>query len=107
MPKRQYCVYIMASFSGTLYVGFTGDIYSRALQHMRGEGCAFTTEYGCTRLIYYEKFASPLGGIKREKQLKAWSRAKKIGLIASVNPQWTDLAKGWGELLPAPPPQRT
>jgi predicted GIY-YIG superfamily endonuclease len=30
--------------------------------------------------------------IAREKQLKKWSRAKKVALIAILNPRWKDLA---------------
>lgn len=33
--------------------------------------------------------------IRREKQIKGWSRAKKNALIASMNPEWNDLASDW------------
>ena len=36
------------------------------------------------------------GPIAREKQLKGWTRAKKIALIESRNPRWEDLAEKWG-----------
>jgi len=29
----------------------------------------------------------------REKQIKNWSRAKKVKLIATLNPRWMDLAE--------------
>jgi putative endonuclease len=34
--------------------------------------------------------------IGREKQLKGWTRARKIALIESKNPRWEDLAEKWG-----------
>jgi predicted methyltransferase len=39
--------------------------------------------------------------IAREKELKGWRRAKKIALIESVNPVWTDLSRDWYEYEPA------
>jgi len=33
---------------------------------------------------------------RREKQLKGWTRAKKIALIESKNPRWEDFAEKWG-----------
>jgi putative endonuclease len=34
--------------------------------------------------------------IRREKQLKAWRREKKIVLIEKMNQRWQDLAENWG-----------
>jgi putative endonuclease len=42
-------------------------------------------------LVYYEQFEDIVSAIEREKQLKGGSRAKKIKLIESMNPKWTDL----------------
>ena len=99
MPDRTWHVYIVASRSRTLYVGITGDIYLRALQHKRGEIEGFTRKYRCNRLVYYECFDSPVEAIAREKQLKGWRRSKKLALIASKNPAWTDLAEDWGKTI--------
>jgi putative endonuclease len=33
--------------------------------------------------------------IQREKELKGWTRAKKIALIESTNPTWEDLGASW------------
>jgi len=94
--EHRYAVYIMASHSGTLYIGMTNDIYDRTMQHKRREGCWFTTKYGCTRLVYYETYRYVRSAIKREKYLKGLLRAKKVALIESVNPKWVDLAADWG-----------
>jgi len=92
---REWHVYIMASQSRVLYVGVTGDLLQRVLQHkeMREEG--FTRKYRVTRLVYYEAFPSPVEAIAAEKRLKGWLRAKKVALIESVNPEWRDLSEGW------------
>ena len=96
MEEYQYFVYIMSSNSGTLYIGITNSIYRRALQHKRGEIEGFAAKYRCNRLVYYEGFDDVHKAIGREKQLKGWTRAKKIALIESKNPRWEDLAEKWG-----------
>ena len=95
--EKRYYVYIMASRSLTLYTGVTGDIYHRALQHRAGEIEGFTKKYHINRLVYYETFKYVNNAIAREKQIKAWTRAKRLALIKTMNPAWQDLADGWGE----------
>jgi len=56
----------------------------------------FTKRYKIDRLVYYEVFKYVNNCIARETQLKGWSRAKKVALIASLNPTWEDLAADWG-----------
>jgi putative endonuclease len=96
MRDHQYFVYIVSSRSGTLYIGMTNSIYRRVLQHKRGEIEGFASKYACNRLVYYEGFDDVHKAIGREKQLKGWTRAKKIALIDSKNPRWEDLAEQWG-----------
>jgi putative endonuclease len=96
VKEYQYFVYIVSSNSGTLYIGMTNSIYRRALQHKHGEIEGFASKYGCTRLVYYESFDDVHKAIGREKQLKGWTRAKKIALIESTNPRWEDFAEKWG-----------
>jgi putative endonuclease len=89
-------VYVVCSRTGTLYIGMTNSIYRRALEHKRGETEGFASRYQCDRLVYYESFEDVHKAIGREKQLKGWSRAKKIALIQSKNPRWEDFAEKWG-----------
>ncbi len=95
--EKRYYVYVMASRSLTLYTGVTGDIYNRALQHKAGEIEGFTKKYHINRLVYYETFKYVNNALAREKQIKAWTRAKRLGLIKTMIPAWQDLAEGWGE----------
>jgi putative endonuclease len=96
MREHRYFAYIVCSRSGTLYIGVTNSIYRRALQHKSGEVEGFASKYHCDRLVYYESFDDVHRAIGREKQLKGWSRAKKIALIESKNPRWEDLAEKFG-----------
>jgi len=95
--ERFYYVYIMASRSLNLYTGITNNLYRRALEHKRGEIEGFTKRYRIERLVYYETFRYVGNAIAREKQIKAWTRAKRIALIKSANPTWQDLAEDWGK----------
>ncbi len=95
--ERRYYVYIMASRSLNLYTGVSDNIYRRALEHKSGKIEGFTKRYNINRLVYYETFKYIGNAIAREKQVKAWTRAKRIALIKSLNPTWQDLADGWGE----------
>jgi putative endonuclease len=94
--ERCYYVYIMASRSLNLYTGITNDIYRRALEHKAGKIEGFTKKYNINRLVYYETFKYVGNAIAREKQIKAWTRAKRLALIRTMNPTWQDLAEGWG-----------
>jgi len=87
----------MASRSLTLYTGITDSIFRRALEHESGKIEGFTKRYKIDRLVYYETFKYVGNAIAREKQVKAWTRAKRLELIKSLNPTWQDLAESWGE----------
>ena len=99
MKDHEYFVYIVCSRTGTLYIGMTNSIYRRALEHKRGEVEGFASTYHCDRLVFYEGFDDVHKAIGREKQLKGWTRAKKIALIESKNPRWEDLADTRGSQM--------
>ena len=92
----EFWVYIMASTTGTIYVGMTNNLLVRVGQHKSGEFEGFAKDHQCTRLVYYEKFDNIFKTLAREKQLKGWRRSKKIALIEKMNPRWQDLAEKWG-----------
>jgi putative endonuclease len=100
LPKENhtYYTYILVSQPGTLYVGMTNSIGRRVRQHRSKETPGFTARYDVTRLVYYEEFSYVLSAIRREKQIKGWTRKRKIALIESINPKWKDLSEGWGKL---------
>ena len=78
--ERSYFVYLLASNpQGTLYIGVTNDIYRRMIEHREGKGGAFTRKYGVNKLMWFEPFSDIHVAIQREKSLKLWSRAWKIG----------------------------
>jgi putative endonuclease len=94
---RTYYVYIIASKSGTLYTGMTNDLERRVYEHKNKMVKGFTKKYDIDRLVYYEETGDVDSAIIREKQIKSWRRSKKIDLVKSVNPTWSDLSEGWYE----------
>ena len=89
---RKYYTYILASQKGgTLYTGMTNNLRHRAVQHKEKANPSFTSTYRVTRLVYFEEFADVRDAIVREKQIKGWTRIKKIELIESVNPEWKEI----------------
>ncbi len=99
MRKRdhRYYVYIVASRSHTLYCGMTYSLRRRTDEHKEGAFPGFTSTYNCDRLVWYERFQYVWNAIEREKQIKNWTRAKKISLIEEANPTWADLSEAWSE----------
>ncbi len=48
-------------------------------------------KYGLKRLVYAEPHDRIEAAIYREKTIKHWTRARKVRLIESMNPEWKDL----------------
>jgi len=94
VPSREFefFVYILSSRSRTLYIGVTGDLRLRILQHREKKPGSFTARYNIHRLVYFERYQYVDSAIAREKELKDWGRARKIALIESMNATWEDLA---------------
>src|SRR5207237_10810891 len=94
-----YYVYILASRSRTLYVGFTNELVARVYEHKTKLLAGFTARYNVDRLVYFEEFSSATQAIEREKEVKKWRRELKVALIEENNPTWNDLSEGWYEGL--------
>ncbi len=99
---RYYYIYVLSSSSGVLYIGITNDLIRRVGEHKllikekikkytTDSALNFTTKYNVDRLVYYEQSESAESAILREKQLKGWTRQKKVDLIKSINPRFEDL----------------
>ena len=97
MTRKHYYAYIVASLSGTLYIGVTNNLERRMVEHKEGLVPGFAKQYGVDRLVYFEGYNHVRNAIRREKQLKGWRREKRTALIESVNPSWKDLARAWYE----------
>jgi len=95
MASERFYVYILASRSRVLYVGMTRNLHRRMFEHRHSLVAGFTAQYRVTRLVHFEETSSVRSAAARERQIKGWSRAKKIELIESHNLGWRDLAADW------------
>ncbi|MFH1319297.1 MAG: GIY-YIG nuclease family protein [Bacteroidota bacterium] len=85
-------MYILTNANHTvLYTGMTNNLCRRCFEHKNKMIKGFTLKYNVDKLIYFEVFDFVELAIKREKQIKGFSRAKKIALINSFNPRWIEL----------------
>ena len=92
MMNRTPAIYILASQkNGSLYIGVTSDLVKRIWQHKNKVIDGFSKKYDISMLVYCEIFDDMENAIMRAKKLKGGSRAKKLKLIESMNPNWNDL----------------
>lgn len=90
--KRSY-VYIMTNrHNKVLYIGVTNDLQRRMYEHKNKLIEGFTKKYNLTKLVYFEEFGNVIDAIAAEKKIKGWLRSRKINLIESKNPNWSDLS---------------
>ncbi|MFA5211146.1 MAG: GIY-YIG nuclease family protein [Patescibacteria group bacterium] len=88
----RFFIYILASDSGTLYVGLTNNIYRRIEEHKtKANKKSFSKKYNCYKLVYFEEHKYVNNAINREKEIKDWNRKKKEELTKKFNPHWIDL----------------
>ena len=89
---KAYYIYILSNFKrNVIYVGVTNNLQKRVWEHKQNLVEGFSKKYKVHDLIYFETFSDPISAIKREKQIKSWSRGKKDELIKKLNPQLKDL----------------
>ena len=92
MTFKYYYVYIITSNnSKVLYIGITNNLRKRVYEHKAKLVNGFSKRYNLNRIIYYEMFEDVNEAIKREKQMKNYSREKKEELIDGFNKNWKDL----------------
>ena len=87
-------VYIMTNRAGTLYIGVTNNLERRVMEQKAASVPSFTAQYRMTQLVYYEAADDIHDAIARQKQLKGWTRRRKVELVDQVNPHWFDLSDG-------------
>ena len=77
-------VYIVECSDGTLYTGWTNNLKRRVEQHSNGSGAKYTRARRPVKLVYYEEFNEKRDAMKREYEIKTYSRNNKLELIKSM-----------------------
>jgi len=80
-----WVVYILKCSNNSYYVGHTENLEARLQLHSNGKGAQHTAKHHPVSLIYQESAGSKQSAIKRELQIKRWSRAKKEALANNNN----------------------
>ena len=87
MPKgssKSWFCYMVRCRDGSLYVGITSDVEERINKHNAGAGPEFTAKRRPVELVWSEEFADSIAARRRETEVKAWRREKKLGLAATI-----------------------
>ena len=66
---------------GYFYTGHTDDLERRIAQHTTGSVPGFTADHLPAELVWSQDFTTRDEAKAAEKQIKGWSRAKKLALI--------------------------
>ncbi|MEZ2336188.1 GIY-YIG nuclease family protein [Mucilaginibacter sp. RCC_168] len=105
MRQYNFFTYILTNYSKkVLYTGVTNDLNQRLYEHYFGidQKESFTSKYKCYYLVWFERHQYIDHAIEREKEIKGWTRDKKVKLIEEENPNWNFLNQeimGWPPLL--------
>lgn len=86
-------VYILECSDKTFYVGYSTDPTFRLEYHQAGRGGSYTAKRLPVALVFHEAFPTMEAALAREKQLKRWSHAKKVALIAGTLTALHDLSR--------------
>ena len=89
-----FSVYILRCRDGAYYTGHTEDLESRLAQHQAGQFRGFASEHLPVELVWSQEFPSRYEALAAERQIKGWSRAKKLALIRGDWESISRLAKG-------------
>ena len=79
--EKECVVYILRCRDGTLYTGWTNRLEARVEAHNQGKGAKYTKSRRPVALVYWERQADKAGALRREREIKRLSRAKKLRLV--------------------------
>jgi putative endonuclease len=80
----RYCTYIILTSNKKYYVGHTNNLDDRFKRHLNGSGPKFTAQNKPIKVVWFQNFNTEMDAVRREKQLKGWTREKKEKLIDGV-----------------------
>lgn len=81
-----YYFYIVRCKDQSLYCGSANNIANRIKQHNAGRGSIYVRTHGGGAIVYTETYKTLTEAIRREIQVKKWSRKKKENLIKELKP---------------------
>jgi putative endonuclease len=91
-----FWTYILHCNGGYFYTGHTDDLERRLAQHNSGATPGFASDHRPVKLVWSEEFSTRYEALSAERQIKGWSRAKKMALIRGDWDSLSALARGKG-----------
>ena len=88
-----FWAYMLHCADRSFYVGHTEDLEARVGAHQSGLIPGYTSSRLPVKLVWADEFPSRCEALQAERQVKGWSRAKKLALIRGDWPQISRLAR--------------
>jgi len=85
-------VYIIECADKSLYTGVSTDISRRLIEHNSKKGGNYTKLRTPVKLVYQEPADTHSKALKREAQIKRWTRNKKLALIKGDHKELSKLS---------------
>jgi putative endonuclease len=76
-----FWTYMLHCNGGYFYTGHTDDLERRMAQHVAGAFPGFTADHRPVKLVWSQEFVTRYEAQTAEKQIKGWSKAKKLALV--------------------------
>ena len=76
-----YFVYLARCKDKSIYTGITNDLSRRLKQHQNRKGGHYTSAHPVEKIMYTERYRTKGKALKREAEIKNWSRKKKLNLV--------------------------
>lgn len=74
--------YILLCQDKSLYCGATNNLTKRFAEHVAGHGGRYTRSHKPIKVVYSQEFTDKSAALKREAEIKSWTRAKKINRLS-------------------------
>ena len=92
-----FYTYMLHCRGGYFYIGHTDDLDLRMAQHASGYFPGFTRDHLPVKLVWSQDFTTRYEALSVERQIKGWSKAKKMALVRGDWEKISALAKGKGK----------
>ncbi|WP_019214958.1 GIY-YIG nuclease family protein [Fenollaria massiliensis] len=79
--NKIYYIYMLRCKDGSIYTGYTDNIYKRIKKHRSGKGAKYTRGRGPFELVHYESFLTKEEAMQREAAIKKLNKEAKLKLI--------------------------
>ena len=78
---NEWFLYIIKCEDGSFYTGITTNLKRRFFEHSRKKGGKYTSSHKPLAIIHQEIYFTRSEALKRESQIKGWSRQQKIDIL--------------------------